>query len=124
MKKKKQLAGNVHLYEVNFSNKGGLVMPIIIEWTYVDSTIEIERIPAQIWRKNENKVVKTFLKNKEVIGVRLDPFRETADIELSNNQWPTTATKLSKFSFLKARKNASRGDASGKVNPMQKEIKE
>jgi hypothetical protein len=121
---KKQLAGNVHLYEVNFSNKGGLVMPIIIEWTYVDSTIEIERIPAQIWRKNENKVVKTFLKNKEVIGVRLDPFRETADIELSNNQWPTTATKLSKFSFLKARKNASRGDASGKVNPMQKEIKE
>ncbi|MFN8290310.1 MAG: M1 family metallopeptidase [Chitinophagaceae bacterium] len=43
--------GSKHLYEVSFSNKGGLVMPIIIEWTYKDGTKEVERIPAQVWRK-------------------------------------------------------------------------
>ena len=52
-----------HFYELSFSNKGGLVMPIIIEWTYADGTKEIERIPAQVWRLNEKKVVKTFMKD-------------------------------------------------------------
>jgi hypothetical protein len=47
---------------LTFSNKGGLVMPIILEWTYKDGTKEIERIPAQVWRLNEGKVVKTFIK--------------------------------------------------------------
>jgi hypothetical protein len=50
------LAGNKNIYELTFSNKGGLVMPIIIEWTYKDGSKETERIPVQIWRKNENKV--------------------------------------------------------------------
>ena len=48
----KQKYGDKQLYEVAFSNKGGLVMPIILEWTYKDGTKEIERIPAQVWRKN------------------------------------------------------------------------
>ncbi|HET6995935.1 MAG TPA: M1 family metallopeptidase, partial [Chitinophagaceae bacterium] len=78
---------NRHLYELTFSNKGGLIMPIIIEWTFKDGTKEVERIPAQIWRLNENKVVKTFIKNKEVESVKLDPYRETADIDESNNTW-------------------------------------
>src|SRR5262249_13030471 len=45
--------GNRHQYELTFSNKGGLVMPIIIEWTYKDGTKEVDRIPAQVWRLNE-----------------------------------------------------------------------
>ncbi len=63
-------------------------MPIILEWTYADGTKEIERIPAQIWRKNENKVVKVFMKDKQVTKLQLDPMRETADINTSNNSWP------------------------------------
>jgi len=63
------LAGNKNMYELTFSNKGGLVMPIIIEWTYKDSTKEITRIPAQVWRKNEYKVTKTFVKEKRS-GIR------------------------------------------------------
>jgi hypothetical protein len=46
---------NVHLYEITFSNKGGLVMPIIVEFTLEDGSKQVERIPAQIWRKNENR---------------------------------------------------------------------
>jgi hypothetical protein len=75
-------------------------MPIIIEWTYKDGTKEIERIPAQIWRKNENHVTKVFAKDKEVASIRLDPNRETADIDESNNSWPVGQTE-SKFEVFK-----------------------
>ena len=116
------MAGNKNMYELSFSNQGGLVMPIIIEWTYLDGSKEIDRIPVQIWRKNENNVTKTFLKDKEVASIKLDPFRETADINDSNNNWPASSTP-SKFKLFKSGQGFSRGAASGNVNPMQKEIK-
>lgn len=77
-----------NFYELDFSNIGGLVMPIIIEWTFADGSKEVDRIPAYIWRKDENKVTKVFAKAKEVISVQIDPYRETADIDESNNTWP------------------------------------
>ena len=116
------MAGNKNLYELTFSNKGGLVMPIIIEWTFKDGSKEIDRIPVQIWRKNENKVVKTFLKEKEVASIKLDPLRETADINEKNNAWPTIETS-GKFQLFKSGAGRGRGGATGSVNPMQKEIK-
>jgi Peptidase family M1 domain len=119
------IAGQKNIYELTFSNKGGLVMPIIIEWTYKDGTKEIERIPVQIWRKNENKVVKAFMKDKEVVSVKLDPLRETADINEGNNSWPAISTS-SKFQLFKGnggRGGGPRGAAGGAGNPMQKEIK-
>jgi Peptidase family M1 domain len=116
------IAGGKTMYELTFSNKGGLVMPIIIEWTYKDGTKEIERIPVQVWRKNENKVIKTFLKSKEVASIKLDPMRETADINEGNNGWNITETP-SNFQLFKARAGAGRGASTGAVNPMQREIK-
>ncbi len=118
---KMAMAGSKNFYELTFSNKGGLVMPIIIEWTYKDGTKEIDRIDAQVWRKNENKVTKSFMKNKEVASIKLDPMEETADINKNNNTWNVT-TEPSKFQMYKARTAAARG-ASGGSNPMQKEIK-
>ena len=82
---KRQIALGKNMYELTFSNKGGLVMPIIIEWTFRDGSKEIDRIPVQVWRKNENKVIKTFLKDKEVASIKLDPLKETADINENNN---------------------------------------
>ncbi|MBM3416154.1 MAG: M1 family metallopeptidase [Bacteroidetes bacterium] len=105
-----------HLYELYFTNKGGLVMPIILEWTYKDGTKEIERIPAQVWRKNEKNVVKTFMKDKEVESIKLDPYKETADIDESNN----TAGNIKepgKFKLFKQKQNVQ--PAPG-INPMQK----
>ena len=108
---------NTHLYEVTFTNKGGLVMPIIIEFTYEDGTTETEKIPAQIWRKNENKVTKVFISNKRATSIKLDPMRETADVDEKNNSWPRLTDEPSKFSIFKARQ-VSRGQSSG-MNPMQ-----
>ena len=105
-----------HLYELTFSNKGGLVMPIIVEWTYKDGTKEVDRIPAQIWRMNEKKVIKTFVKDKEVASVKLDPMRETADIDESNNSWGNIAAP-GKFQLFKQKKDVI--PAPG-INPMQK----
>lgn len=116
------IAGNKNLYEITFSNKGGLVMPIIVEWTFKDGTKETDRIAAQVWRKNENKVVKTFMKDKEVVSIQLDPMRETADINTDNNRWPSVATP-SKFQLFKNSGGRGPRGAAGGNNPMQKEIK-
>ncbi|NLU95034.1 M1 family metallopeptidase [Chitinophaga sp. Ak27] len=106
-----------NFYQLTFSNKGGLVMPLIIEWTFADGTKETDRISAYIWRKNENEVTKVFAKDKQVVAVKLDPLRETADIDESNNSWPREAAP-SQFELFKAQggvRGASTGD-----NPMKK----
>jgi len=111
---------NKNAYELTFSNKGGLPMPIIIEWDYKDGTKEIEKIPAQVWRHNENKVIKTFIKDKEVASIKLDPYRETADIDESNNSW-NTIPQPSKFTVFKNRQGGGpRGGGNQTGNPMQK----
>ena len=80
----------------------------------------MEKLPAQVWRKNENKLVKVFFKNKEVSSIRLDPMKETADIDESNNYWPVKEIPT-KFEIYKPSQRA-RGQSIG-GNPMQKEIK-
>ena len=89
-----------NFYEITFVNKGGLVSPIIIEFTYKDGTKEVEKIPAEIWRMNENQAKKVFVKEKEVVNITLDPNAETADIEAENNVFPKREVK-SKFEKFK-----------------------
>lgn len=115
------IAGSKYMYELTFSNKGGLVMPIIVEWTFKDGTKQVDRIGVNVWRKNENRVIKTFMKDKEVASILVDPMRETADINTANNTWPAFA-EPSKFQLFKTGGGQPRG-AGGGVNPMQKEIK-
>ncbi|MBS1921599.1 MAG: M1 family metallopeptidase [Bacteroidetes bacterium] len=115
----KEKYANKYFYELSFSNKGGLVMPIIIEWTYKDGTKEVDRIPAQVWRLNEKNVTKFFMKNKEVASIKLDPMRETADIDQSNNSW-NSIQQPSKFALFKQKTILARGAQQGVPNPMQK----
>ncbi len=107
---------DANLYEITFINKGGLVMPIIVEFAFADGTKETKRIPAQIWRKNENKVTKVFYTNKKAVSIKLDPMRETADIDETNNSWPNVA-EPSKFTLFKSR-NVGRGQSMG-LSPMK-----
>ena len=111
-----------YFYEVNFSNKGGLIMPVIVEFTYKDGSKKVDRIPAQIWRHNEKNGSKFYVEDKEVASIKLDPMRETADIDESNNVWGGEA-KPSKFQLFKqSGATAARGQSVG-TNPMQKAIK-
>ncbi len=113
---KKELFEGKNYYQLHFSNKGGLVMPIILEWTFEDGSTEIEKLPVEIWRLNEDGFKKVFVKDKVVKSVTLDPFRETADIDESNNVWPPEdyVPTPDRFQVFKSNKMKK------KLNPMQK----
>jgi len=96
---RKKLEGQ-NLYEVTLKNTGGLVSPVIIEWTFKDGSKEIERIPAEVWRTNEAEVKKIFVKEKEVVNIVIDPNFETADVNTTDNVFPKKPVE-SKFDQLK-----------------------
>ena len=77
-----------YFYEIEFEKPGGLVMPVIFELTYSDGSKKIIRYPAEIWRKNDDSFKKVLITEKEIKNIKLDPNEETADIDLSNNNWP------------------------------------
>ena len=77
-----------YFYEIQFEKPGGLVMPIIVDYSYEDGTKERIKYPVQIWRKNDSVVKRLITSDKKLIGVELDPDAETADINLNNNSWP------------------------------------
>jgi hypothetical protein len=109
------LQSKFNYYQLSFSNKGGLVMPLIIEFTFNDKTSETIRIPAEIWKSNNYNVSKVFFFEKEVISIELDPNLETADTDISNNSWPRKIVPT-RFELY----NRSKGRHSGAENPMKK----
>ncbi len=90
-----------YFYQITFNKPGGLVMPLIAEYTYADGTTEKVTYPVQVWRKNDNEVVKAIATNKEIIKVVIDPDMETADVNLDNNSWPQQV-KEDKFQQMKS----------------------
>jgi hypothetical protein len=96
----RQKVSGKNLYELTLKNKGGLVTPVIIEWTYSDGTKEIEKIPAEIWRVNESEVKKVFMKEKEVTNIVIDPNSETGDTNVADNVFPKKPAE-NKFDQLK-----------------------
>jgi hypothetical protein len=93
-----------NIYQVTVRNIGGLVMPLVFEWTYKDGSKEIERIPAEIWRLNEQEVTKIFIKDKEVVSLMLDPNFELADVDMSDNAFPKKPVPSKFDQFKKSNK--------------------
>jgi len=115
---KEILRENKHFYELRFSNIGGLVMPLIIDFTFENNEHEIIKIPAEIWISNNYNISKVFAFDKKVINIELDPFRETADTDRNNNYWPEQM-EPSKFELYKYKDRHIKNDP----NPMQKKKK-
>ncbi|CAI8176136.1 MAG: Uncharacterised protein [Polaribacter sp. SA4-10] len=95
---KKDAKSKYH-YEITYNKPGGLVMPIIVEFTFKDGTRERKTYPAQIWRYNDKEITKVFSSNKEVTNIALDPDLETADVDITNNNFPKKDN--SKFKLLR-----------------------
>ena len=89
-----------YFYEIGFEKPGGLVMPIIVKYTYADGSSDIVKYPVQLWRKNLDQVYKVVTSDKEIIEVTLDPNFETSDVNMNNNNWPRKEIK-SKFKLFK-----------------------
>ena len=89
-------------YNITFEKPGGLVMPIIVKYTYQDGTSKTETYPAQVWRFNDNEISKAIASEKEIVKINVDPKEETADVDTSNNTWPREV-KPNEFERFKAR---------------------
>ncbi|MFT5336910.1 MAG: hypothetical protein ACI9YL_000912 [Luteibaculaceae bacterium] len=102
-------------YEIKLENIGGLVMPVILEFTFADGTREEQRIPAEIWRMGTTEITKVFAFDQAVTSINLDPKLETADTDVSNNFWPHRP-QPSRFELFKRSKRKVE-------NEMQKDIR-
>ncbi|MBI2281819.1 MAG: M1 family metallopeptidase [Bacteroidetes bacterium] len=111
------LNSTYNYYNVTFENIGGLVMPLVLNFTFKDGSSQEIRIPAEIWVKNDTEVSKIFFFDKEVTSIELDPWLETADVDLNNNSWPEKVHP-SKFELFK--RKDYKWDSDAKENPMQR----
>ncbi len=110
---KKLLGAQKNFYELSFENVGGLVMPVILEFTFEDGSKEVVKLPAEVWLRSEEAFTKAFVFDKVVTNIELDPFLETADTDRNNNYWPQRQ-EPTRFELYK-RREWRRGQ-----NPMQK----
>jgi hypothetical protein len=113
---------DANYYVLNFTNKGGLVMPIILGLTFKDGSKEKLNIPAEIWRRNAREVAKllVFPKGKELVEVMVDPDWETGDADLENNHYPRRIipSRIEAFKDEASKSRVSRdlmGEAAGAV---------
>jgi hypothetical protein len=92
-------------YALEFSNVGGLVMPIILGLEFKDGSTEKMYIPAEIWRRSPHRVSKllVFEKGKELSQIIVDPDWETADADVENNYYPRriTPSRVESFKLLR-----------------------
>ena len=95
-----------NFYQLKLSNQGGLVTPLLIEFTFSDGTKQTEKIPAEIWRYNEKEVTKVFYFDKQVVNVVIDPEQLTGDTNTQDNVYPR-ADAISKFDKFRAEADAN-----------------
>ena len=112
---KEFLTSGKNFYEITFENHGGLVMPLIVEFTFEDGSKDRRHIPAEIWKKDHDQVTKVFVTEAPAVSIALDPQLETADTDLSNNHWPPRQVPT-RFELYKNRKRSQGGE-----NPMQRD---
>jgi hypothetical protein len=96
----KELKSPKYFYQVTYNKPGGLVMPLIVEYTYTDGSKQRETFPAQIWRLNDKQATRAIASEKEIVSIRVDPDLETADVDTTNNAWPREV-KESQFDKFK-----------------------
>ena len=94
-----------NFYEVTFGNHG-MVMPVIVGFYFDDGSQEVVRIPAEIWKMDDKEVSKVFAFDKKVQKIVLDPYLETADIDVNNNTW-TVSQSPARFELTKKQKRES-----------------
>ncbi|MEM7154059.1 MAG: M1 family metallopeptidase [Myxococcota bacterium] len=98
-----------HYFVIELDNVGGLVMPVILDLRFESGARREVRIPAEVWRRNSQRIGKLLIVDEPIVSVTVDPHLETADADLNNNHWPPKPQK-SRFQIYKDEK---------KKNPMQ-----
>jgi hypothetical protein len=105
------LNAGLNYYVLELSNRGGLVMPVIVKMDYEDGSHDVLRFPAEIWRFNSETIRKIIPTDRKVTAFTLDPYFETADINTENNSFPRKPVPT-RFQLYKQRQTKQ-------PNPMQ-----
>ena len=82
-----------NFYRVDLVNYGGMVMPVRLKVDYADNTTDEYLLPAEIWRSNPEQASRFVVTKKPIIQFTIDPYKEIADIDTSDNQFPREAEK-------------------------------
>ncbi|MEN9855227.1 MAG: hypothetical protein RLZZ157_353 [Pseudomonadota bacterium] len=106
------LASKDRFYILSFENKGGLVSPVIVKFTFKDKSEAVVDIPAEIWRRDARRVNWTYVTPKEVASVEIDPRQETADVDRANNYFPARIepTRLEVYRERRSGRNQMKDD--------------
>lgn len=107
--------GDLYFHELTVENIGELVMPIIVKFTYKDDSEEVIRIPAEIWAVHADIATKTFVSDKKIVQVELDPYLEIADVDRNNNYFPSKI-EPSRFELYKGRDRNYRNEMQQQMN--------
>ena len=73
---------------VQYGNKGRGVLPLLVRFTFRDSTTRDVAYPADIWRANSTATYAVSSVFKQpVVKIVLDPDQHLIDADRSNNSW-------------------------------------
>lgn len=81
------------VYFVDLENLGGLPTPLPLLITYEDDSEEMLMVPAEIWRRDHDRVTKLLIRERAIRSVEIDPQHQTADADYSNNHYPRRIEK-------------------------------
>ena len=79
---------DLNYYILEFSNLGGLVMPILLQVEYVGGGQERITLPAETWRRAPHGLKKLLVSPEKISSIVVDPMWETADADIENNYYP------------------------------------
>lgn len=83
-----QEEGNQPWVFIDLENLGDAVMPVWLEVTYDDGTIERRNLPVEIWTTTNTWTAGFNPGTKKVTAVTLDPDGVLPDVNRRNNVWP------------------------------------
>jgi len=76
-----------YFYEVEFERPGGMVMPLLVTFTFEDGSTQEIRYPVEVWRFPKRPLKKFYGFEKPLKSIEIDKNAETADVNLKNNFW-------------------------------------
>ena len=83
---------------ISISNLEQMPMPVDVQIKYADGTLENEKLPVEIWKRNKSWDFKVN-STKEISSVTIDPTNSIPDVNRKNNVW--TSDKLVKVDPIK-----------------------
>lgn len=71
---------------ITLTNKLGMPMPVVVEFTLADGSVELKELPVDIWNQGDTYFF-THRPARPVQSILIDPDEWLPDVERRNNRW-------------------------------------